>query len=288
MSSGYRAIMELAAFIVTAFGLAFALDYVLVLPVVSVEGFSSPVLIPLLVARMATPTLGALVAYVVAGRPGRLTGWLAVRTVSFHMILYGYLAAVAAYTISLPVSAALGVRIEPCGPLWESGLNPLLLAVALMAAGLAAGVTVNLVVALGEEAGWRGYLLRRLEGYLGFWPAALLVGVIWGLWHAPLVAAGYDYTVPLLSGCGPGANGVTAILAFIAYTAAAGLVAAELQRLAGSSLVPAAFHGTINAVAGFYATLTVGSRLLGPPAGLAVTLSMGIVALAIAIAWRGS
>jgi membrane protease YdiL (CAAX protease family) len=44
----------------------------------------------------------------------------------------------------------------------------------------------------GEEWGWRGYLLPRLLP-LGQWPALLLSGAVWGLWHAPLILMGFDY-----------------------------------------------------------------------------------------------
>jgi membrane protease YdiL (CAAX protease family) len=44
----------------------------------------------------------------------------------------------------------------------------------------------------GEEWGWRGYLLPRLLP-LGQWPALVTTGVIWGLWHAPLILMGFDY-----------------------------------------------------------------------------------------------
>src|SRR5699024_9171486 len=45
----------------------------------------------------------------------------------------------------------------------------------------------------GEEVGWRGFLLRELRA-LGFWKASLLIGLIWGPWHAPLTLfAGHNY-----------------------------------------------------------------------------------------------
>ena len=45
---------------------------------------------------------------------------------------------------------------------------------------------------LGEEWGWRGYLLPKLLP-LGQWPALLISGAIWGIWHAPLIVLGANY-----------------------------------------------------------------------------------------------
>jgi len=269
-----------------AYGLAYTLDYTAILPLLG-EGRSLAAL-PLLLARMAAPALGAYAAYLAAGRPGSLSGWTAVRPPSVGALLASAAAALAGYTLSLPISLAAGLTLGPCGPLAGLAGAQLALASALaLAGGLAAGVSVNALAALGEEAGWRGYLLDRLSASLGFWPAALAVGVAWGLWHAPLVWSGYDYVIPHLGGCGPGASGPAALAVFTAYTASAGLVAAGLRRAYNTSVAPAAFHGTVNAVAGFYAALVAGSRLLAPPAGLSVAAGMAAVAAAVGVLRRG-
>src|SRR5699024_8504095 len=59
---------------------------------------------------------------------------------------------------------------------------------------LVGGITINAILAFGEEVGWRGFLLRVLRA-LCFWKASLLIGLIWGQWHAPLTLfAGHNYT----------------------------------------------------------------------------------------------
>lgn len=52
---------------------------------------------------------------------------------------------------------------------------------------------MGLAQCFGEEFAWRGYLLPKLGTRYSPVAAAVLTGVIWGIWHAPIVAAGYNY-----------------------------------------------------------------------------------------------
>jgi membrane protease YdiL (CAAX protease family) len=58
--------------------------------------------------------------------------------------------------------------------------------------GLIAGISINAVAGFGEELGWRGFLQKELA-FLGFWRSSVLIGFIWGLWHAPLILQGHNY-----------------------------------------------------------------------------------------------
>ncbi len=51
------------------------------------------------------------------------------------------------------------------------------------------------VVANGEEMGWRGYVLPRLQTVHGPLTSALIVGVIWGFWHLPKYLSPFDPAV---------------------------------------------------------------------------------------------
>ena len=57
---------------------------------------------------------------------------------------------------------------------------------------LLAGITVNAFAGLGEEIGWRGFLQNELSS-LGFWKSSSLIGLIWGVWHTPLILMGHNY-----------------------------------------------------------------------------------------------
>src|ERR671921_2774216 len=51
--------------------------------------------------------------------------------------------------------------------------------------------------ALGEEIGWRGYVLPRLQSRMSALSASLFLAPIWALWHMPLWLAGWLQGAPL-------------------------------------------------------------------------------------------
>ena len=52
--------------------------------------------------------------------------------------------------------------------------------------GIVAGCTINVPFMFGEEFGWRGLLLKETQP-MGFAASNLFIGVIWGLWHVPIL-----------------------------------------------------------------------------------------------------
>lgn len=55
------------------------------------------------------------------------------------------------------------------------------------------GVIRSMASALGEEIGWRGFLLPRLSTRFGFTLGCFISGIIWALWHYPaIIGAGYS------------------------------------------------------------------------------------------------
>jgi len=47
---------------------------------------------------------------------------------------------------------------------------------------------------LSEEFGWRGYVLPRFQAKWNALVSSLVLGVIWGVWHLPLIKAGMSFT----------------------------------------------------------------------------------------------
>jgi hypothetical protein len=102
-------------------------------------------------------------------------------------------------------------------------------------ASLFASPWINSLAGFGEEWGWRGFLLPRLLP-LGKWKAYLLVGIIWGLWHAPLVVVGFNYPgYPLLG-----------ILLMCGFTFSSGIFINELSLKYRSAVLAGWIHGLIN------------------------------------------
>ncbi|MBN1696430.1 MAG: CPBP family intramembrane metalloprotease [Spirochaetales bacterium] len=113
----------------------------------------------------------------------------------------------------------------------------------------AGGITVNAIFALGEEIGWRGLLYKELRG-LGFWKSSLAAGLLWGVWHAPVILSGYNYpNHPEI--------GVFMMTAFCILLSP---LMQFLREKTGSVIPPAVFHGTINAFAGYTVILIKGGN----------------------------
>ncbi len=59
--------------------------------------------------------------------------------------------------------------------------------IAMLLFGLSMSFVVYIVFCLGEEIGWRSYLLKNLKSQIpNFYVRALVVGFIWAIWHMPI------------------------------------------------------------------------------------------------------
>lgn len=103
-------------------------------------------------------------------------------------------------------------------------------------------LTLNAVFALGEEIGWRGYLLDRVQASgMGIVKSSIIVGAIWGIWHASaIILLGHNYPDNRLAG----------VFLFTIYTITATLPHLFVRQVSSSVLPAASLHGSINAVWG--------------------------------------
>ena len=121
------------------------------------------------------------------------------------------------------------------------------------------GIPFNMIFTFGEEFGWRGYLLPRLSP-LGGVQAAIITGIVWGLWHAPIIILnGYNY---------PGHPWLGVVMMVI-FTVALSMIFAWLRFRSGSVWPSTLAHAAFNAQVGFAIVfLSQADSLLRAPIGL--------------------
>lgn len=140
--------------------------------------------------------------------------------------------------------------------------TPALLAVITLLQSISYAPLFNMLFAVGEETGWRGYMTPYLTERFGRTKGLLLSGAIWGAWHWPVIAlVGYNF------GTGYPAYPLPGLLAMCLGCAALGILLSLLYDKTGSIWAPALAHGAVNAAAGIGALFLVpgnSSRLLGP------------------------
>jgi membrane protease YdiL (CAAX protease family) len=129
---------------------------------------------------------------------------------------------------------------------------------------------------LGEELGWRGYALPRLQQHRTALTSSVLLGLVWGLWHIPL------YLVP---GTGQyeilrsGTNPAFAIVGFVGWTIGLSVLFTWLfNQTRGSLLVVILFHTAVNLAA--FLPAAVGAT--GAAALLNVLLTWAVAVVVIA------
>ncbi|MBV9712124.1 MAG: CPBP family intramembrane metalloprotease [Ktedonobacteraceae bacterium] len=221
---------------------------------------------------MFTPAISSILARLIL-REG-------VKDVSFQLGGRRGLAAIA-FVVLFPILLALFTYI----PFWLFGwaqLYPKGLIFSSLSAQPALDVTLNVLLltvigtagvlpfAMGEELGWRGFMLTRMISAKIPWPI-FVSGLIWGLWHFPLILGGlYDVTPNLLLGT------LIALLSVLGYVYIISWV-----RLYSGSVWPAALaHAAFNIVYNdtFGAATKGGTYLLGETG-----LVSGVVIIVIAV-----
>jgi membrane protease YdiL (CAAX protease family) len=176
----------------------------------------------------------------------------------------------------------------PSGGLLASTLPPgteppfpleLLLLISLGSA-LIMGPVINTFFAVGEEAGWRGFMVPFLMKKLGRIAGQIVGGVIWGAWHWPLIIfTGYEY------GTGYPGEPFLGMACMCLFATTVGILLQFLYERSQTIWVPALAHGAINACAAtplLVIPAQTTSYLLGPaPAGLLALLPTLLLAAVV-------
>lgn len=158
-------------------------------------------------------------------------------------LLYG-LAFVIYYTIQTGLNAVfdLGQPVDVEGMLGGLGVDlPLggFLALAAFQA-IVIGPFLGLLLAFGEEYGWRGFLQGELIK-MGKVRGILLLGVIWGVWHYPVILMGHNYPGRPLLG----------VVLMTGYTIGLAFVLGYIMLRTGSVWLVAFLHAVNNQTAAF-------------------------------------
>ncbi|MBS3784585.1 MAG: CPBP family intramembrane metalloprotease [Anaerolineae bacterium] len=144
---------------------------------------------------------------------------------------------------------------------------------------------INGIATFGEESGWRAYLQPKLMP-LGPRRAMGLMGLIWGVWHWPVILMGHNYGLDY-----PGAP-FLGPLAMVWFTLMAGTLLGWLTFKAGSVWPAVIGHAALNGMANLGVIFVKGqpNPLLGPlPVGLvggSAFAAVGLVLLLIPGLWR--
>jgi membrane protease YdiL (CAAX protease family) len=108
---------------------------------------------------------------------------------------------------------------------------------------------------LGEEIGWRGWLLPTLQARLSPLLASLIIGLVWGLWHLPLHLRGmYDGDM------GTGAAGFAVRIAGSCLLAV--LFTWLYNRARGGLLVVILLHTSVNNTSGYWLPVNIGLTMV--------------------------
>jgi membrane protease YdiL (CAAX protease family) len=150
---------------------------------------------------MWCPALAAFITLRILGRPVSSLGW-AWKTryqVLGYLIPLGY--ALAAYLAvwltgfgGFPNEKVLDSFAKDAG--WTGLPSGVVLFLFVLLTGTV-GMVGSTARALGEEIGWRGFLVPQLKRVSSFTTTALVSGVIWASWHVPLILfADYKSSTP--------------------------------------------------------------------------------------------
>ncbi len=293
MNKGFKGIL---AFIAVSFGLAYLLDYTILVPVlksamIREQAITSQLLFQIFASiRMYTPFIGVVAALKVMGYSLKkglvaygLRGGKAeyiIPAIAIPYTIYGLsiiYALVVGYGIVNPVEQIKQLPILQGKHLPFS--NEVFLALIVVSA-IINGSTIATLLALGEEMGWRGFLLREIGEKTGLYPATIIIGIIWSLWHAPLILAGYNY---------PHHPDIVGLGMFTLICIVWSIVLSQLRVLGRSVIPPAVMHGNINAIGPtILLSFTVGDELYTSPVGIIGLIASATIALILSVHVRGS
>jgi len=146
---------------------------------------------------------------------------------------------------------------------------------------------LNAINCFGEEWGWRGFLFPKMKEGRSFVATAVLVGLIWGIWHAPIIAVGHNYGKVV--GTDPWWMIAAAIAAMCAFCIVLTFLFSYISTKADSVWPAVIAHGCVNGCAGlgilFLVDAKTANAFIGPtPVGIIGGIAFIAAAVWIAVA----
>lgn len=239
------------------FGLTYAISWVCWLPMLAAGQVSD---VWLHLGTFGPSVAALLLSGVMNGRSGlqRLLRGLLIWRV--HPFWYGF----SLLGTALVVLPAIWMHV------WLGGAVPQFNDPAQWYLAIVALVYVLVFSVLGEEIGWRGYALPRLQSRYNALAASVILGLIWGVWHLPLffVPGDLHNTLPLG-------------LFLLDNVGLAILMTWVFNNTRGSLLLALLFHAASNTTLGLFPVLPADNggaiRPLWIAVGLLVVLAVGVI-----------
>lgn len=152
-----------------------------------------------------------------------------------------------------------------------SKIPPILFFILLLVQGIVVGGIFNVPATFGEEFGWRGILFHETKK-MGFWKSSILIGIIWGIWHFPLIFIGLNYPE----------NHKIGLLLMTLFTISLSPIFSYIRLKTNSILGPSMLHGMINGSAGIFAIFVANqNELYSSISGLAGIFGGTIISVSI-------
>jgi membrane protease YdiL (CAAX protease family) len=181
--------------------------------------------------------------------------------------------------LGIPLLIVLGIILQPGALASFQGTSVIRFVVTYL---------VNFVIIwfgggpLGEEIGWRGFALPRMQPRYGPLGGTLLLGVLWACWHL------YEFLMPTQGG-GQGTGLATFFTNFslflVAVVALAIILTWVFNHTKGSTFIAITAHASVNAPQPAIAPLFLAVNYTGLL--LALAIGMGAAAILILVLTRG-
>ena len=176
-------------------------------------------------ALMMTPALASFITLKIRRRPISSLPW---SLKEFKYLKFAYITPILYISIAYLLIWVLGFgelinadRVKRWAiDLGIDSANQTLVIITMVFLLLTVGVIKNLGSTLGEEIGWRGFLIFELRKVMSFKALAIVSGVIWAVWHFPIINLMYGRGDHLLLHMGAFTVmilGVSVILAYYTF-----------------------------------------------------------------------